>query len=202
MRGDGSQAWVTREQLANELAALREAGGELLYSRDQPEGDPTPIAFDTFELIVGYELPVKLLEDPHPDVANELPGGATSLMAFAYRGQAELARDLLARGAAVDARDARDADGYTALMYATNTGSLEVAEALLSAGADPNAADVQASTPLMFASQHGHLNIVRRLLAAGADPNRRGDHGLTALGFAQQNGHDAVIAALIEAGAT
>src|SRR6266511_3901352 len=92
----------------------------------------------------GYQLPMKLLDQPHPDVANPLPDRATSLMAFAYRGEEALAEDLLARGAEPDARDA---DGYTALMYAANQGHHGCVRSLLAHGASPNAADEQVSTP-------------------------------------------------------
>lgn len=123
-------------------------------------------------------MPMKLLDQPHPDVANPLPDRATSLMAFAYRGEEALAEDLLARGAEPDARDA---DGYTALMYAANQGHHGCVRSLLAHGASPNAADEQGSTPLMFAAQHGHTRIAKRLLDAGANPDSRGDHGFTPL---------------------
>lgn len=107
-----------------------------------------------------------------------------------------LAEDLLTRGAVPDARDA---DGYTALMYAANRGHDGCVSRLLTHGANPNAADEQGSTPLMFAAQHGHTRIVERLLDAGADPDSRGDHGFTALEFAEQNGHNATVNVLIQA---
>ncbi len=196
VRGNGTQAWITRGQLDEELGALSAAGGTLLYSRDDPAGDPSPIAFETFKGIAEYQSPMKLLDQPHPDVANPLPERATSLMAFAYRGEEALAEDLLARGAEPDARDD---DGYTALMYAANQGHDGCVRSLLAHGASPNAADKQGSTPLMFAAQHGHTGIAKRLLDAGADPDSRGDHGFTPLDFAQQNGHQATISVLIQA---
>jgi hypothetical protein len=196
VRGNGTQAWITRAQLDEELQALKTAGGTLLYSRDDPAGDPSPVAFETFKGMVEYQLPLKLLDEPHPDVANPLPDRATTLMSFAYHGEDALAEDLLTRGAVPDARDA---DGYTALMYAANRGHDGCVSLLLTHGANPDAADEQGSTPLMFAAQHGHTRIVKRLLDAGADPDSRGDHGFTALDFAEQNGHDAAVSVLIQA---
>ena len=48
--------------------------------------------------------------------------------------------------------------------------SAEAAAALISAGADVNAADVAGTTPLMCAAFHGHTAVVRALVAAGASP--------------------------------
>lgn len=188
VRGDGSQAWITRRRLHDELAALAAAGGTLLYSRDDPAVDPPAIVFETFKGMIDHRTPVKLLDEPHPDVAEPPPGGATHLMVFAYRGEEDLLEDLLARGAVVEAKDI---DGQTALMYAANLRNDGCVRLLLDAGADPNAVDNQRSTPLMFAAQQGDDAIVRRLLAAGADPRPAGDHGMTALDFARQNGHTA-----------
>jgi len=192
---DGSEGWVTRSQLQEEIETVRAAGGMLLYSREAPDRDPPEIVTRTFELIGQAGLPIKLLEEPHPSVSGPSPHGMTTLMGAGHGDNAELVADLLDRGADPEARDDQ---GYTALMYAANAGALAAVEALLSHGADPNVADEEASTPVMFAAQHGHAEIIRRLLDAGADLGARGDHGLTALGFARQNGHGET-AALLEA---
>lgn len=194
VRGDtGEQAWITRRRLDDELARLRDVGGLILYSRDEPERDPPRIVFDTFTAIEEARLPIKLVEEPHPDTA--LGGEATTVMAAAFTGAADVVEDLVERGADVDARDE---SGYTALMYAANAGELPSVECLLDYGADVNARDAEQSTPLMFAAQHGHDEVVRRLLAAGADVKARGDHGRTALDFASANGHAATARILEE----
>ena len=59
--------WVSIERLEQELAACRERGGLLLYSRDDPATDPSEQVLATFARIVSYQLPIKLLEQAHPD---------------------------------------------------------------------------------------------------------------------------------------
>ena len=191
---DGSQAWLTEAELLGELRGLRERGGRLLYTRDEPELDPPEPVVATFRRIAELELPITLATEPHP--GSQLEGGATTLMAAAYAGVRDGVADLLARGADVNARDV---EGQTALMYAANAGNAEAAEALLTGGADREARDAQGSTALMFAAQHGHDGVVRVLLDAGADVEPRGSHGLTARGFARQNGHRSVERLLDEA---
>lgn len=64
--------------------------------------------------------------------------------------------------------DARDSNGRTALMLATLRGRGPAVEALLAAGADPNAADAQGITPLQAAIAGGQPDIIAALQRAGA----------------------------------
>lgn len=75
----------------------------------------------------------RVLDDPAGG-GTEAPGvgGLTALMRAAARGHKEAVDLLLARGAAVDARDSF---GNTALMYACARGHSAVVEALVGAGA-------------------------------------------------------------------
>jgi hypothetical protein len=186
VREDGSQGLTTRSELDAELIGLKARSGMLLYSRDDPQRDASPIVTAMFKHILDLEIPIRLLTEPHPTVSRQLSEGATSLMALAFVGDEIRMQDLLDRGATVEATDP---SGYTALMYAAKAGNDGTVALLVSRGADPNAVDHQGSTPLMFAAQHGHLRAVRELITAGAGVDGRGDHGLTALGFALQNGH-------------
>ncbi|MFN2527038.1 MAG: ankyrin repeat domain-containing protein [Actinomycetota bacterium] len=190
---------MTQNHLVEELERVKALGGLVLYSRDNPDQDPPKIVFETFQRIVDAELPMKLLDEPHPAVASGFKDNATSLMMASHAGVVELVKDLIRRGAEIEARDA---DGYTALMYAANMGRDEVVDLLLQAGADVNAMDNHQSTPVMFAAQHDHVSAVKRLIDARADLSIRGDHGLTALGFAKQNGHRKTRRILERAGAT
>jgi hypothetical protein len=79
--------------------------------------------------------------------------------------------DLVALQALLDqqpAVDARDANGRTALMWATLRGRAQAVDRLLSAGADPNAADARGTTPLQAALAGDQSAIAEALRRAGA----------------------------------
>jgi hypothetical protein len=63
----GEQLWVDADGLDRELQAAKERGGVLLYSRERGGEDPPAQVEETFRRIAAYELPIKLLEEPHPD---------------------------------------------------------------------------------------------------------------------------------------
>jgi hypothetical protein len=68
IRGDtGEQLWTDREGLDQELRAARERDDVLLYSRERGEEDPPAQVTETFRRIAEFELPIKLLEEPHPE---------------------------------------------------------------------------------------------------------------------------------------
>ena len=102
------------------------------------------------------------------------------LVRAAREGDVATIAALLKAGAAVDGR--AGVNGWTPLQHAIHKNQSAAANALLAAGADPNAgssppASLYASgdTPLMMAAGYGQLEIVEALLAAGADP--RVSHG-------------------------
>jgi uncharacterized protein len=99
--------------------------------------------------------------------------------------------------------DAKDAEGITALMYASEQGHSNVVEFLLKNGANPSLQEPGAGmTALMVSSAEGHVEVVRLLLQAKADVNAKDSNlGATALLGAAEYGHIDVIKALIEAGA-
>jgi uncharacterized protein len=191
VRGDGRQAWMTRARLDDELVELRASGGRLIYSRDDPEHEPSEHVHDVFKRIVDSRpAGIQLLEKAHPVAAAHGKQDVTMLMLAAHRGEIGLLTDLIARHVPLEARSNK---GYTALMLAANSGKVECARLLLDANADPNARDNQSSTPVMFAAQHGSEEIVRMLLEHGADRSARGDHGRTAADLARQKGHQATV---------
>lgn len=64
---------------------------------------------------------------------------------------------------------------------------LDVLQAILDHGANPNASD--GFTPLMMASAYGFTGSIRTLIAHGALVNKRGVYGYTALQMAIHGGH-------------
>ncbi|MFN3648341.1 MAG: ankyrin repeat domain-containing protein [Armatimonadota bacterium] len=133
------------------------------------------------------------------------PGYRTALMVAAQRGELELVKLLLSRGAEVNARDG---NGGTPLMYACEwSAEPEVVEALLAAGADVNARDDQRKTTLMRMTtlttdppDADRIRVAELLVEAGADVNAMcGDE--TALAMAERNGCREVEQVLRKAGA-
>lgn len=90
--------------------------------------------------------------------------------------------------------------------------------ALLEAGANPNAVDVDGVSGLMWASgsevadgshkkgllekaQAGHAEVVKKLLIYGANPDKRDKDGITAIMYAAYQGHYDVLLVLLQWGA-
>ncbi|MDR0651718.1 MAG: ankyrin repeat domain-containing protein [Synergistaceae bacterium] len=99
--------------------------------------------------------------------------GMTPLMNLArFGGSEETAAFFIASGAAVDAKDE---DGRTALMHASERADLGVGivRALVDAGADVNERDAEGCTPLEFALGRDNFQceLVKFLLEHGADPS-------------------------------
>ena len=96
--------------------------------------------------------------------------------------------------------NARDGQGWTALMYAANRGYPLIAAPLLAAGAEPDIRAPDGATALFIAALHGHAEVVSLLLDAGADGSIKGPKGRTAMEMAELGGYREV-AALLEANA-
>jgi ankyrin repeat protein len=92
---------------------------------------------------------------------------------------------------------ATEADGSTALHWASYRDDLESADLLIRAGANVNAANDLGATPLWAASQNGSTAMVRRLLEAGANPNAALLAGETPLMVAARSGYAAVVEQLL-----
>ncbi len=114
------------------------------------------------------------------------------------RTRRDLARALLERGAAVDARTS---EGETALLRAATQRDLEAVRLLLERGADPNVKNSQGEPILL------HLGVVdeavplaRLLLERGADPNAKDHGGQTVLSDAACN-NPALARLLLDQGA-
>jgi len=93
--------------------------------------------------------------------------------------------------------NATEADGSTALHWASYHDDLESADLLIRAGAKVNAATDLGVTPLWVASQNGSTAMVRRLLQAGGNPNLALLAGETPLMVAARSGYPAVVEQLL-----
>ena len=164
----------------------------------------------------------RLLLDAGADVNATAPDGATPLLVATVRGQARLARFLLEQGSDPNAGEA----GYTPLHWAAGSwhteltgslrgieteqdaewrslngvrvGKLELVEALLAHGADPDVrladnppqfgfasqrfrVSIAGATPFLLAAMDANVPVMDALAAAGADTRLATDEGTTPL---------------------
>jgi hypothetical protein len=117
--------------------------------------------------------------------------GDTALHAAAFSYDAEMARELITRGADLRARNRRGAEPLHAAVIG-NPGSptwnparqCEVIRYLIESGADPDAPAAGGVTPLHRAVRNRCSAAVGTLLQVGADPHLQNDKGSTALDLA------------------
>jgi hypothetical protein len=131
----------------------------------------------------------------------------TPLEVALFCGRCEVAVALVERGAGVDARDAV---GYTPLLYFAGRKELEALTAidwLLAHGADPHAVTAKGTSVLHrtawdsgFFPDH-FVRVARKLLAAGASHSARNQTAFTPLLHAVRSHGAELIRALVEAGA-
>lgn len=142
-----------------------------------------------------------------------IPAGTLALITLFTATEASELTDAAERGdrarvaALLDSTDAArlvdEPGGYgmTALLYAAQANDLELAEALLDAGADPDRGNAYDITPLWLAATNRSPLMTELLLARGADATFAMPHGETALMAAGRSGDAGSIRLLIEAGA-
>ena len=125
-------------------------------------------------------------------------GERTPLIDAARSADAAAVRTLIGQGVDVNAAEA---DGTTALHWASYRDDVDSVDLLLRAGARVNAANDLGATPLWIASQNGSAAVVRRLLDAGANPNAALLRGETPLMVASRSGKADVVEQLLAKGA-
>ena len=126
-------------------------------------------------------------------------GGDTRLADAAMNQDTPTVRSLLKLHA--DA-NAPQADGTTALDWASRWNDVETADLLIEAGANVRARNRFGATPLSLACTNGSAVMIAKLLKAGEDPNAVvSDAGDTALMLAARTGKPDALKVLLDSGA-
>lgn len=153
---------------------------------------------DLFEAAaLGEEDRVRTIVEGDASAARSFsPDGFSALHLAAFFRHEPVAAYLIANGADVRAVS-KNVMAVEPLHSAASARASGIVEALLLAGADPNAPQRGGWVPLHSAAQNGDEKSVRSLLSQGADPRRANSEGLTAAELAREKGHVA-IAEMIE----
>ncbi|XP_045540836.1 poly [ADP-ribose] polymerase tankyrase [Papilio machaon] len=142
--------------------------------------------------------PLQLVRAGDCDTADALRGDA-ALLDAAKRGDLARAKKLIT-AQNVNCRDAHGRNS-TPLHLAAGYNNLEVAEALLEAGAAVSARDKGGLVPLHNAASYGHLELAALLLRAGTPPNAADRWGFTPLHEAAHKARTQLCALLLAHGA-
>jgi uncharacterized protein len=122
-----------------------------------------------------------LIDWPKTEVESRNKADESPLMLASLKGQTEVVKKLIARGADVNK------PGWAPLHYAATNGHTEIMTLLLDNHAYIDASSPNDSTPLMMAALYGTASAVKLLLEAGADPSIKNSLGMTAIDFAHRD---------------
>ena len=100
-------------------------------------------------------IAMRLIDDPRLLINQPNRYGQTALMSAATKGDVDVIRRLLQRGAIVDARNNQ---GTTALMFAAGPGHVEAVRTLLAAGANPQLTDSSSASSFTYAQKFPNPN--------------------------------------------
>lgn len=121
-------------------------------------------------------------------VSEHAPDGFTAVALASFFGQVAAAKALIAAGADVTAA-AKNPLKVQALHAAVAGRNLEIVEAVLKAGADPNAQQQAGFRPMHEAGTNANRKLAELLLARGGDPTLTSDDGKSAIDLAREKGH-------------
>jgi uncharacterized protein len=124
--------------------------------------------------------------------------GRPSLVTAVRSGDAAAVRVLLKPP---NSANAADADGTTALHWATDRDDLSIAQLLVRAGANVKAANRYGVTPMYSAAVNGNAAMIELLLNGGADVDAALPEGETPLMTAARTGHVDAVRMLLKRGA-
>ncbi|MCP5114698.1 MAG: hypothetical protein GY953_28040 [bacterium] len=133
----------------------------------------------------------QLIEEDRLRLNSFSQDGFSPLMLAAFFGNTDVAADLIAGGADVNATS-KNPMRLRAIHLAAAGRNLEIVRRLVKAGADVNATQQQGFTPMHAAANNGDEEMVRFLLAHKADRNARSEGQQTALDIAMTEGHAGV----------
>lgn len=167
------------------LALLLTACGTAPGTDDDPTPDASPATTSVTETAPTTPATAPL----SPEEQRRLD---TALIAAAWENDVPAARDLIARGADVNATDDTVQSAY---LIATSEGYTELLELTLANGADMAGLDSYDGTGLIRAAERGHADIIGRLIRGGVEIDHVNNLGWTglheALIFADQAGRPA-----------
>ncbi|KAM3862137.1 uncharacterized protein ankrd50l [Diretmus argenteus] len=168
---------------------------------------PVLVSQEVLQLLIRSGLfPPSCSSDGGTSVGLHCIGKGGTLVGQALERQ-ESVKMLLDGGVCVNRIDSTD--GRTLLASAAHVGYADVANLLLTRGADPLISDHQSQTPLTLVARQGHVKVLSVLLdwAKSQDPEtvvRMLEHadseGWTALRSAAWGGHSEVVRLLLDAG--
>ncbi len=159
----------------SEVKALLAAG--VNPNTVDPKGDPMLLIAirDKSSKVTEY-----LLKDQKIDVDLSNKYGETPLMMASIDGNLPVVKTLVQQNKAKI-----DHIGWTPLHYACAKGQLQVAQFLVTSGADVNSRSPNGTTPLMMAAQAGNEELIKLLLDNGADIRMRNSHGFSVIEIAE-----------------
>jgi ankyrin repeat protein len=128
-----------------------------------------------------------MLAEPGSTIVNtrDVTTGQSALHMVTLRRDLTWMTFLIQKGANVNARDSQ---GVTPLVAASNIGFIEGIELLIEKGARVDEGNSAGETPLISAVHRRDIGLMRILLRAGADPDRADNSGRSARDYAMLDG--------------